>query len=156
MRTSRCVCLVGLLALLPLIVPLLPVARSGGPLISSALAEPVADRVAPPRAEDGIILTTPAGLESVLGREVRTAADHDLGRIIDVLADREGRVRAVVIEFGGFLGIGTRKIAVDWSALYLDGGGERSSWLVDVRREQVRAAPEYKPNAPFLVPRASN
>ena len=47
------------------------------------------------------------------------------GRIIDLLADRSGQVRAAVIEFGGFLGIGTRKIAVDWSALRFEGDGKQ-------------------------------
>ena len=58
-------------------------------------------------------------LESVLGREIRTRVEEDVGRIIDLLADRNGQVQAAVIEFGGFMGIGTRKIAVEWSALQL-------------------------------------
>jgi hypothetical protein len=95
-------------------------------------------------------------LESVLGREVRTSADGDVGRIIDVLVDGRGRVEAVVIEFGGFLGIGTRKIAVDWSALRFDTDGDRSILPVDVTHDQLRIAPEYKPSEPAVVPRASN
>ena len=41
-----------------------------------------------------------------------------MGRIVDVLVDRRGQVRAAIIDFGGFLGVGSRKIAVDWSALH--------------------------------------
>src|SRR4051812_30477076 len=37
----------------------------------------------------------------VLGREVRSAADENMGRIVDVIVDREGQVRAAVIDFGG-------------------------------------------------------
>ena len=37
----------------------------------------------------------------VLGREVRSAADEDMGRIADVLVDRAGRVCAAIIDFGG-------------------------------------------------------
>src|SRR5262249_45444664 len=55
--------------------------------------------------------------QGVLGREVRSAADENMGRIIDVIVDRTGSVRAAVIDFGGFLGVGSRKIAVDWNAL---------------------------------------
>src|SRR6266849_2785320 len=36
----------------------------------------------------------------------------------DVLVDRSGIVRAAVIDFGGFLGVGSRKIVVDWNALH--------------------------------------
>ena len=57
---------------------------------------------------------------SVLGIQVRTKTEEAVGRIIDLLADRDGKVVAAVIEFGGFLGIGTRKIAVEWSALRIE------------------------------------
>ncbi len=41
-----------------------------------------------------------------------------MGHIVDVIVDRAGAVRAAVIDFGGFLGVGSRKIVVDWSALH--------------------------------------
>jgi predicted O-methyltransferase YrrM len=96
-----------------------------------------------------------AQLQSVLGREVRTRVDQDVGRIIDLLADAEGRVQAAVIEFGGFLGIGTRKIAVEWSALHFEADGKQPLVIVDVTRDQLRAAPEYKPAGPAIVRKAS-
>ena len=49
----------------------------------------------------------------VLGRDVRSPADEAMGRIVDVIVDRGGTVRAAVIDFGGFLGVGSRKIVVD-------------------------------------------
>ena len=54
----------------------------------------------------------------VLGRDVRSPTDEDMGRIVDVIVDRAGMVRAAVIDFGGFLGVGSRKIVVDWNALH--------------------------------------
>ena len=93
-------------------------------------------------------------LESVLGREIRTAAEDGVGRIIDLLADRNGHVQAAVIEFGGFMGIGTRKIAVEWSALRFEGGGKQPQVILDMTRDQLRKAPEYKPNEPAIVRQA--
>lgn len=95
-------------------------------------------------------------LESVLGREVRTRVEEDVGRIIDLLADRHGEVQAAVIEFGGFLGIGTRKIAVEWSALRFEKEGKRTTVIVDLTRDQLRVAPEYKPNDPAIVRRVAD
>ena len=46
-----------------------------------------------------------------------SAANEDMGRVVDVIVKRNGEVRAAVIDFGGFLGVGSRTIAVDWSAL---------------------------------------
>ena len=55
--------------------------------------------------------------QGVLGREVRSTAGENMGRIVDVIVDQAGRVRAAIIDFGGFLGVGSRRIAVDWNAL---------------------------------------
>ena len=54
---------------------------------------------------------------SILGKRVQGAEGEDLGRVVDVQADGSGRVRLVIIEFGGFLGVGNRRAAVDWSLL---------------------------------------
>jgi len=88
--------------------------------------------------------------QSVLGREVRTSADESMGRIVDVVVDREGRVRAAVIDFGGFLGVGSRKIAVDWNALRFD-GSKPDLVISELTREQVKAAPEYREKEAVVV-----
>ena len=91
-------------------------------------------------------------VEGVLGREVRSAADEDMGRIVDVLVDRDGRVRAAIIDFGGFLGVGSRKIAVDWNALHFPQPGKPAGRIaLELTRDQVRTAPEYKEGKPVLV-----
>ena len=90
-------------------------------------------------------------LDSVLGREVTSAQDGVSGRIVDVLVDDDGHLRAAVVEFGGFLGIGTRKIAVEWSAFRFAG----RTITVDVSRDQLRAAPEFRSNAPAVVTKAT-
>jgi hypothetical protein len=89
-------------------------------------------------------------LASILGREV-TNRDGDAGRVIDVLVDHDGHLGAVVVEFGGFMGIGSRKVAVDWSALRFRHEGNHTSVVVDISREQIRDAGEYKPNEPSVL-----
>jgi hypothetical protein len=96
-----------------------------------------------------------AKLESLLGRELRTR-DADPGRIIDILCDRDGLVRAAVVELGGFLGIGTRKIAVDWSILRFDTSPKQPALVLDMTRDQLRAAPEYKPGEPVVFVRRTD
>jgi hypothetical protein len=88
--------------------------------------------------------------QSVLGKEVRTSADEAMGRIVDVVVDREGRVRAAVIDFGGFLGVGSRKIAVDWKVLRFD-GSKPDLVTSELTRDQVNAAPEYKDKEAVVV-----
>jgi PRC-barrel domain len=88
----------------------------------------------------------------ILGRDVRSAANEDMGRIVDVIVDREGTVRAAVIDFGGFLGVGSRKIVVDWNALHFGKVANKSdSITLELTKEQVSAAPEYKEDTPLIV-----
>jgi hypothetical protein len=92
----------------------------------------------------------------VLGRDVRSAADEDMGRIVDVIVDRAGIVRAAVIDFGGFLGVGSRKIVVDWNALHFGRIANKSdSITLELTKDQVTAAPEYKEDTPIVVLGAS-
>jgi hypothetical protein len=92
----------------------------------------------------------------VLGRDVRSPAGEDMGHIVDVIVDRSGRVRAAVIDFGGFLGVGSRKIVVDWSALHFGQVAKKGdSITLELNKAQVAAAPEYKEDAPIVVLGAS-
>lgn len=94
--------------------------------------------------------------QSVLGKEVRSAANEDMGRIVDVVVDNAGQVRAAVIDFGGFLGVGSRKIAVDWNALHFPPGGDKQDVVsLELTRDQVKAAPEYKDKQSVIVLGAS-
>ena len=88
----------------------------------------------------------------VLGRDVRSPTDENMGHIVDVIVDRAGVVRAAVIDFGGFLGVGSRKIVVDWNALHFGRVADKSdSITLELTKEQVNAAPEYKEDKPIVV-----
>jgi hypothetical protein len=83
---------------------------------------------------------------SILGKKVQGPQGEDLGRVVDVLADATGRVRAAIIDFGGFLGVGTRRIAVDWPLLRFDPVGDKPL-ILSLSREKLQSAPEYKDSA---------
>ena len=83
---------------------------------------------------------------------MRSAANENMGRIVDVLVDRSGQVRAAIIDFGGFLGVGSRKIAVDWNALHFPPPGKPDGRItLELTRDQVKAAPEYQEGKPVVV-----
>src|SRR5262245_26926128 len=90
-------------------------------------------------------------VSTILGKSVRSSADEDMGRIVDIIVSRDGQVHAAIIDFGGFLGIGTRKIAVDWRALNFAPAGKPGSITLELTRNQGRLAPEYKRGEPVVV-----
>jgi hypothetical protein len=124
--------------------------ESGAPKAPEGTVQPGESGAKPPEGsaqKPGEDATQKLRLVSILGREV-TNREGDGGRIIDVLVDLDGRSGAVVVEFGGFMGIGSRKVAVDWSALRFVRDGNRTALVVNVSREQIRHAAEYKANEP--------
>jgi hypothetical protein len=91
-------------------------------------------------------------VEGILGREVLSSANENMGRIVDVLVDRSGEVRAAIIDFGGFLGVGSRKIAVDWSALHFPAPGDADERVtLELNRDQVKEAPAYEDGKPVVI-----
>lgn len=94
------------------------------------------------------------GLQTVLGIEVHTLTDKNTGRVVDLLTDQNGKIQAAVIEFGGFLGLGTRKVAVDWAALRFEKAGKEPVAIAEITRDQLRLVPEHKPGEPAVVLKA--
>jgi hypothetical protein len=124
-------------------------ADDSGSAQANKAAPQVAKEPAPPAS---VTVIGARDAHGILGREVRSAANEDMGRIVDVVVDRDGMVRAAVIDFGGFLGVGSRKIVVDWNALHFGSVANKSdSITLELTKEQVTAAPEYKEDTPLIV-----
>jgi hypothetical protein len=98
-------------------------------------------------------------VQGILGKEVRSDANEDMGRIVDVIVDRGGQVRAAIIDFGGFLGVGNRRVAVAWNALRFPPDPKDPKKVgnigLSLNRQQVQAAPEYREDKPVVVLGAS-
>ena len=115
----------------------------------SSNSPPAAQEPAPPPS---MTIIGPKDAHGVLGRDVRSPASEDMGHIVDVIVDRTGTVRAAVIDFGGFLGVGSRKIVVDWNALHFGQIASNSDAItLELTKAQVAAAPEYKEDKPIVV-----
>jgi len=89
-------------------------------------------------------ITTP-----ILGRQVLDQTGKAGGRIVDVLVDQYGQTRAAVIDVGGFMGLGQRRIAVAWRGLRFNPANGEITLLLPA--DQIGAAPEYKPAAAPVV-----
>jgi PRC-barrel domain protein len=134
--------------------PTSPSEANAPPTQPPASTVPVTPKDAAPPPSVTIIGASEA--HGVLGRDVRSAAGEDMGRIVDVIVDRTGHVRAAAIDFGGFLGVGSRKIVVDWNALRFGKiANKKDSITLELTKAQVAAAPEYKEDTPIVVLGAS-
>jgi hypothetical protein len=92
-----------------------------------------------------------ASIQSVIGKSVKSADGEDLGRIVDLLVVASGQVRGAVLDFGGVLGVGSRKVAIDWKAFDFSSVTKDGMVKLALTRNQVRVAPEYKAGDPVVI-----
>jgi hypothetical protein len=88
---------------------------------------------------------------SIMGVTIQGPAGKDVGRLTDVLVGQNGQPVAAVIDFGGFLGVGNRKVVVDWKSLKFSPGHKGHQITLELAPDQVRAAPDYKDQQPAPV-----
>jgi hypothetical protein len=113
----------------------------------SLAAKPPAAKPPAPAAPPSIPASQVVGL---LGVSVEDAAGKSLGRVVDVLVDAGGHPQAAIIDVGGFLGVGNRKVAVDWDALRFMLGKSPHATLAAPAAE-IKAAPAYDPSKPVVA-----
>jgi sporulation protein YlmC with PRC-barrel domain len=82
--------------------------------------------------------------ENLEGTTVYGAEDANVGDIGDVVLTKDGKVDAIIIDVGGFLGIGEKQVAVGMDDLKFmqDEDGDRYLYTT-FTKEQLEAQPEY-------------
>ncbi|MGU3284901.1 PRC-barrel domain-containing protein [Methylobacterium sp. WL7] len=81
----------------------------------------------------------------MIGVTVRNAAGDNVGKIDDLLIADGGTLKAVVLDVGGLLGLGSKRIAVEPDALVLRPGGDRFSAVLNMSKDTVAAAQPFDP-----------
>ncbi|MBS3650532.1 PRC-barrel domain-containing protein [Pseudaminobacter sp. 19-2017] len=78
------------------------------------------------------------------GTTVYGANDERVGEIGDVVLTTDGKVDAVIIDVGGFLGIGEKEVALGMDKLQFMTDGDNNHYLyTNFTKEQLEAAPTY-------------
>jgi sporulation protein YlmC with PRC-barrel domain len=141
------------------------VARNDQPVaaarpVDASPAAPAAPMAADPAAIDRSAMTAiDAGTlsaEELIGTSVIGPENQRLGEIGDIVLMPEGKVDAVIIDFGGFLGLGEKRVAVGYENLEFarDANGATYMWI-NATKDQLEAAPAYD-EAAYAADRATN
>ena len=94
----------------------------------------------------------------ILGQDVAASNGALVGRLIDVLVGQDGEPRAAVLDVGGFMGVGSRAVSIEWSTLHFAPTEKQHPITTTLTPDQIRAAPEYKTSdqpAPVVIPSKS-
>jgi PRC-barrel domain len=82
---------------------------------------------------------------NLLGQVVYNGEDENIGEINDLVTDRNGKIVAVLIGSGGFLGIGEKDVAVRFEDLKLARDeGDNVKIIANLNKETLAAAPDYE------------
>jgi len=82
---------------------------------------------------------------NLIGQSVYNAKDEKIGGIKDLVTDRNGKIVAVLIGSGGFLGLGEKHVAVRFEDLKLARDENNSIKVVaDLSKETLASAPDYE------------
>ncbi|MBZ9727651.1 PRC-barrel domain-containing protein [Mesorhizobium sp. CO1-1-11] len=125
-------------------------AATPAPANQPAAQEPAA--TAPvPRAEGSIVT-------NIIGETVYNGTGdnaENIGKVTDVVFDKDGMAKSVVIGVGGFLGVGTKNVAFDYDKLqWAEKNGDR--WLVaQTTKDELKAHPEFDSKAYAPAPAAA-
>jgi len=83
----------------------------------------------------------------LIGQPVYSSSGDDaeeIGNISDLVFSEDGRITAVVIGVGGFLGIGEKSVAVDFQSLEFTLAADNTErWVVPTTADALNAAPDF-------------
>jgi hypothetical protein len=120
-------------------------------LVVASLALPASAPPSAPASADELRMFAAGDTYELLGQTIRIEpADgkaQEIGRLVDVLVDVGGQPVAAVLDVGGFLGVGSRKVAVAWAALRFDSPEQtkdKFTVTLTLPADRIRAAPDYK------------
>jgi sporulation protein YlmC with PRC-barrel domain len=84
--------------------------------------------------------------DKVEGTSVYNTAGDKLGSVDDLMIDKvSGQVRYAVLEFGGFLGMGTDRYPIPWKVLKYS--TDRGGYVVPLDKASLDKAPKYAENS---------
>lgn len=94
----------------------------------------------------GHIASVPANgfhASKLIGMDVHTNDNEDIGSVDDLIIDENGKVVAIVVSVGGFLGMGQKDVAISWDNVTRSGAADDMELRVALTRDDLRSAPEF-------------
>jgi sporulation protein YlmC with PRC-barrel domain len=106
----------------------------------------IAQQPAPMTSGPAEIFTRlPAGttVANFYKQNVYDPSDNKVGEVDDVLIDKEGRVTALIIGVGGFLGMGEKNVAIPFSALHASEKNNKWYLVLNTTKDALKTAPGF-------------
>jgi sporulation protein YlmC with PRC-barrel domain len=104
-----------------------------------------------------ILTTVPAQSTTVTNwykQSVYDTANNKIGEVMDVLLSPDGKVNALIVGVGGFLGMGEKDVAVGFTSVKHTAKDGKVYLTLDTSKDALKAAPglKYDRNSTAWVP----
>ncbi|MBP2290910.1 PRC-barrel domain-containing protein [Azospirillum rugosum] len=118
---------------------------AGGPTATemNQTGQSQADKTQADMNKSGLTGGQLASAEHLLGKNVYGKDNEKVGEVEDIILDTNGQAKQIVISSGGFLGIGEKQIAVEYSQANWDQNQDRVQ-LSGMSRDEVKNMPEFQ------------
>jgi sporulation protein YlmC with PRC-barrel domain len=80
----------------------------------------------------------------VIGATVKNPDGESIGEISEMIVETDGSINGVVVDVGGFLGVGEHPVLLGWEDLRITGPADDLSASTSLNKEQLNALPPYK------------
>jgi sporulation protein YlmC with PRC-barrel domain len=80
----------------------------------------------------------------LIGLDVQSPEDKKVGDIGEVVLNKNGKVEGVVVDVGGFLGIATHPVLLDWKDVTLASQDGKDRAVVNLTKEKLEQMPAYE------------
>ena len=80
-------------------------------------------------------------------QDVYDPSQKSIGKIDDVLIDKSGKITALMVGVGGFLGIGEKDVALPFSAVKAEKKNDKWYLTVNETKDSLKSAADYKYNS---------
>jgi sporulation protein YlmC with PRC-barrel domain len=100
-----------------------------------AASPALAQQASPQTGGEGVQLQA----KSLMGSTVRSQDGKDIGKVSNLMVDKDGKITSVVVTMGGKLGMGGQDVAVPWDSVQV--GRDQQSLVVTMDPSQLPQAP---------------
>jgi hypothetical protein len=83
----------------------------------------------------------------LIGMDVYNSSNEDIGEIKDLILEDGKNLKAILIDVGGFLGLGERTIAVTPPSLLIQKRAGSDRAIINATKDSLNSAPEFQNQA---------
>jgi hypothetical protein len=84
-------------------------------------------------------------------QDVYDQGQHSIGKIDDVLIDKSGKITALMVGVGGFLGMGEKDVALPFTAVKSEKKNDKWYLTADETKDSLKSAAGYKYNSSTMT-----